>query len=59
MAEPIVPKGFGPPLGMYSHGMVVKVGELVIVAGQVGLTSDGRPAALMVLGPALKDGSKG
>ena len=35
MAEPIVPKSFGPPLGMYSHGMAA--GDLVIVAGQVGL----------------------
>jgi enamine deaminase RidA (YjgF/YER057c/UK114 family) len=42
MAEPIVPPGFGPPLGMYSHGMVVRAGDLVIVAGQVGLGADGR-----------------
>ncbi|HEU5193138.1 MAG TPA: RidA family protein [Methylomirabilota bacterium] len=42
MAEPIVPNSFGPPLGMYSHGMIVRGGELVIVAGQVGLTADGR-----------------
>ena len=42
MAEPIVPKGFGPPLGMYSHGMVAPGGELVIVAGQVGLNAEGR-----------------
>jgi len=41
VAEPIVPKSFGPPLGMYSHGMVAR-GELVIVAGQVGLNADGR-----------------
>ena len=40
MAEPIVPKSFGPPLGMYSHGMVA--GSLVIVAGQVGLNTEGR-----------------
>ena len=44
MAEPVVPKGFGPPLGMYSHGMVARGGELVIVAGQVGMTADGRVA---------------
>jgi enamine deaminase RidA (YjgF/YER057c/UK114 family) len=44
VAEPIVPKGFGPPLGMYSHGMVARGGELVIVAGQVGMTADGRVA---------------
>ena len=41
MAEPIVPRSFGPPLGMYSHGMLAR-GELVIVAGQVGLNADGR-----------------
>lgn len=44
MAEPVVPKGFGPPLGMYSHGMVARGGDLVIVAGQVGMTTDGRVA---------------
>ena len=42
MAEPIVPKSFGPPLGMYSHGMIARGGELVVVAGQVGLTAEGR-----------------
>lgn len=41
MPEPIVPRSFGPPLGMYSHGMLAR-GELVIVAGQVGLNGDGR-----------------
>ena len=40
MPEPIVPQKFGPPLGMYSHGMIA--GDLVIVAGQVGLGADGR-----------------
>jgi enamine deaminase RidA (YjgF/YER057c/UK114 family) len=44
VAEPVVPKGFGRPLGMYSHGMVASGGELVIVAGQVGMTADGRVA---------------
>jgi 2-iminobutanoate/2-iminopropanoate deaminase len=44
VAEPVVPKAFGRPLGMYSHGMIVKGGELVMVAGQVGLTADGRVA---------------
>src|SRR6267142_3048369 len=29
---------------MYSHGMVARAGELVIVAGQVGLNADGRVA---------------
>ena len=42
MAEPIVPKSFGPPLGMYSHGMVARGSDLVIVAGQVGLNAEGR-----------------
>lgn len=36
MAKTITPKGFGAPLGMYSHGMVAPGGELIIVAGQVG-----------------------
>jgi enamine deaminase RidA (YjgF/YER057c/UK114 family) len=42
VAEPIVPKSFGPPLGMYSHGMIARGGELVVVAGQVGLNAEGR-----------------
>jgi enamine deaminase RidA (YjgF/YER057c/UK114 family) len=42
MPEPVVPRQFGPPLGMYSHGMVVRAGDLVIVAGQVGLGAEGR-----------------
>src|SRR5262245_50632256 len=29
---------------MYSHGMIAKGGELVVVAGQVGMTADGRVA---------------
>ena len=36
MPEPIVPREFGAPLGMYSHGMIAPAGDLVIVAGQVG-----------------------
>ena len=35
MAKAITPKGFGAPLGMYSHGMIAPGGELVVVAGQV------------------------
>ena len=42
MPKVITPKGFGPPLGMYSHGMVAGGGELVVVAGQVGTMPDGR-----------------
>jgi enamine deaminase RidA (YjgF/YER057c/UK114 family) len=37
----IVPKGFGAPLGMYSHGVVAQPGELVVVAGQVGMSAAG------------------
>ena len=40
----IVPKGFGAPLGMYSHGVVASAGELVVVAGQVGMTATGEVA---------------
>jgi enamine deaminase RidA (YjgF/YER057c/UK114 family) len=36
------PKGLGPPLGMYSHG--VEADGLVVVAGQVGVTPDGAVA---------------
>jgi enamine deaminase RidA (YjgF/YER057c/UK114 family) len=32
----------GPTLGMYSHGVVVPAGELVVVAGQVGADREGR-----------------
>jgi enamine deaminase RidA (YjgF/YER057c/UK114 family) len=44
MPKAITPKGFGAPLGMYSHGMVTPSGELVVVAGQVGMAADGRVA---------------
>ena len=44
MVEPVVPKAFGRPLGMYSHGMIARGGDLVVVAGQVGMTADGRVA---------------
>ncbi|HET7875705.1 MAG TPA: RidA family protein [Methylomirabilota bacterium] len=32
----------GPVLGMYSHGMVVPPGDIVVVAGQVGMDGQGR-----------------
>jgi 2-iminobutanoate/2-iminopropanoate deaminase len=32
-------KTLGPPLGMYSHGMTAGPGELIVVAGQVGMES--------------------
>jgi enamine deaminase RidA (YjgF/YER057c/UK114 family) len=41
VARTITPKGFPAPLGMYSHGMVADGGELVIVAGQVGIGPTG------------------
>ncbi len=44
MPKKITPKSFGPPLGMYSHGMVAPTGELVVVAGQVGIGGDGHVA---------------
>ncbi|MGH7325429.1 MAG: RidA family protein [Candidatus Rokuibacteriota bacterium] len=44
MPKAITPKAFGAPLGMYSHGMVTPGGELVIVAGQVGLGPQGQAA---------------
>ncbi len=39
--KPITSKELGPPLGMYSHGMVAPAGEIVIVAGQVGMDAAG------------------
>ena len=44
MPRPITPKGFGAPLGMYSHGMVAPGGEILVVAGQVGVDATGRVA---------------
>jgi len=44
MPKAVMPKGFGPPLGMYSHGVVAPGGELVVVAGQVGMGPDGHVA---------------
>jgi len=41
---PVKPKQFGAPLGMYSHGMVAPGGEIVVVAGQVGMGSGGAVA---------------
>jgi enamine deaminase RidA (YjgF/YER057c/UK114 family) len=32
-------KTLGPPLGMYSHGLTAGPGELVVVAGQVGMAA--------------------
>ncbi len=49
MTRTITPKGFGPPLGMYSHGVVAPGGELVVVAGQVGIAPGGQVAAADVV----------
>ena len=40
----LVPKELGKPLGMYSHGVVAPGGELIVVAGQVGMDAAGRLA---------------
>ena len=45
MPTVVTPKRFGPPLGMYSHGMVAPGGEIVVVAGQVGM-GEGRTVAV-------------
>jgi len=50
MAKAIIPKGFGAPLGMYSHGMIAPGGELVVVAGQVGMGTDGQVKVDDVIG---------
>jgi enamine deaminase RidA (YjgF/YER057c/UK114 family) len=41
MPTVVKPKRFGAPLGMYSHGMVAPGGEIVVVAGQVGIGEGG------------------
>ena len=43
------PKELGKPLGMYSHGVVAPGGELVVVAGQVGMDGAGRVAGVDVV----------
>jgi enamine deaminase RidA (YjgF/YER057c/UK114 family) len=44
MPKPVTPKKFGAPLGMYSHGMIAPCGEIVVVAGQVGIGQGGEAA---------------
>jgi 2-iminobutanoate/2-iminopropanoate deaminase len=44
MPRTVTPKAFGAPLGMYSHGMVAPCGEIVVVAGQVGIGQGGQVA---------------
>jgi 2-iminobutanoate/2-iminopropanoate deaminase len=50
---PVTPKRFGRPLGMYSHGMVAPGGEIVVVAGQVGM-GEGRTVAVGDVGAQTK-----
>ena len=49
MARVITPREFGAPLGMYSHGMLAPGGELLVVAGQVGVGHDGKVAGADVV----------
>jgi enamine deaminase RidA (YjgF/YER057c/UK114 family) len=44
MPRIVTPKAFGAPLGMYSNGMVAPGGEIVVVAGQVGMGKGGEVA---------------
>ena len=44
MPRTVTPKSFGAPLGMYSHGMVAPGGEILVVAGQVGMGQGGQVA---------------
>ena len=53
MPTTVTPKHFGPPLGMYSHGMVAPGGEIVVVAGQVGM-GEGRTVAVGDVGAQTK-----
>lgn len=48
----LVPKVLGKPLGMYSHGVVAPGGELVVVAGQVGISGAGKLAGPDVIAQA-------
>src|SRR6266498_3982205 len=38
----VTSKDLGPALGMYSHGMTAPAGEIVVVAGQVGMNRSGK-----------------
>ena len=44
MSRVVTPKALGVPLGMYSHGMAAPAGEIVVVAGQVGMGQGGQVA---------------
>lgn len=41
MTKTVTPKALGAPLGLYSHGVIAPAGELVVVAGQVGVPPGG------------------
>ncbi len=43
------PKTLGEPLGMYSYGVVAPGGDLVVVAGQVGVDGAGQVAGVDVV----------
>lgn len=49
MPKAIASKVLGAPLGMYSHGMVAPGGEIVVVAGQVGMGPGERLAGADVI----------
>ena len=42
MPKVVTPRQFGKPLGLYSHGMLAPGGEILVVAGQVGVGREGR-----------------
>ena len=44
MPKVVTPREFGKPLGLYSHGMLASGGEVLVVAGQVGIGREGRVA---------------
>jgi reactive intermediate/imine deaminase len=41
MKKVILPPGMSPPMGNYSHGIVVSPGRLLFIAGQTALGPDG------------------
>jgi 2-iminobutanoate/2-iminopropanoate deaminase len=41
MARILKPAALGAPLGMYSHGIVAPGGQIIVVAGQVGVDGKG------------------
>jgi len=50
----LVPKEIHAPVGMYSHGFSVPRGELIFVAGQVGVDRDGQLVGLGDVGAQLR-----